>query len=89
VSKPTVRQSASENVNGYDAVKYTVDTTNDSQTQKAALLMFGKLKDYNITGSAWVLRDAHCVLQYSLDYEQQNKEGKTSKTHYEGAVTKK
>jgi hypothetical protein len=52
-------------------------------------MMFSKLKDYNITGNAWVLKEANCVLQYSLDYEQEAKDGKASKTHYEGAVTKK
>jgi hypothetical protein len=89
VSKPTVNRTGDENLNGYDTVKYSVDTTHDSQTDKAALMMFSKLKDYNITGNAWVLKDPNCVLQYSLDYEQESKDGKASKTHYEGAVTKK
>jgi len=89
VSRPTVNRAGDENLNGYDTVKYSVDTTHDSQTDKAALMMFSKLKDYNITGNAWVLKDPNCVLQYSLDYEQESKDGKASKTHYEGAVTKK
>ncbi|MGE5055569.1 MAG: hypothetical protein ACM3WP_15535 [Acidobacteriota bacterium] len=89
VSRPTVNRTGNENVNGYDTVKYSVDTTHDSQTDKAALMMFSKLKDYNITGNAWVLKDPNCVLQYSLDYEQESKDGKASKTHYEGVVTKK
>lgn len=89
VSKPTVTQVGAENINGYNTVKYSVDTTHDSQTDKAALLMFGKLKDYNITGSAWVLKDANCVLQYNLDYEEDSKDGTVKKTHYEGTVTKK
>lgn len=89
VSKPTVNRVGTENVNGYDTVKYAVDTTHDSQTDKAALLMTGQLKDYNITGTAWVLKDANCVLQYNLDFEQDGKDGKVSKTHYEGTITKK
>lgn len=89
VSKPSVNRAGDENLNGYDTAKYSVDTTHDSQSDKAALMMFAKLKDYNITGNAWVLKDANCVLQYSLDYEQQSDDGKASKTHYEGAVTKK
>ena len=90
VSRPTVwNRAGDENLNGYDTVKYSVDTTHDSQTDKAALMMFFRLKDYNITGNAWVLKDANCVLQYSLDYQQESKDGKASKTHYEGAVTEK
>jgi hypothetical protein len=89
VSRPTVNRAGDENLNGYDTVKYSVDTTHDSQSDKAALMMFAKVKDYNITGNAWVLKDGNCVLQYSIDYEQESKDGKSSKTHYEGAVTKK
>ena len=87
ISKPTVNRIGTEGANGYDTLKYAVDTTHDSQMDKAALLMFAGLKDYNITGTAWVLKDAGCVLQYNLDYEQQSKDGKNTKTHYEGAVT--
>jgi hypothetical protein len=89
VSKPTVSRVGTENVSGYDTIKYAVDTTHDSQTDKAALLMAESLKDYNITGTAWVLKDANCVLQYNIDFEQDGKDGKVSKTHYEGSVTKK
>jgi hypothetical protein len=89
VSKPTVNRVGPETVNGYDTIKYTVDTTHDSQTDKAALMMLGHLQDYNITGTAWVLKDANCVLQYSIDYQETGKDGKVSKTHYEGTITKK
>jgi hypothetical protein len=51
--------------------------------------MLRQLKDYNITGTAWVLKDANCVLQYNIDDEQVGTDGKVSKTHYEGTVTKK
>ena len=89
VSKPPVSRVGAENVNGFDTIKYTVDTTQQSQSDKAALMMFGKLQDYNITGKAWVLKDANCVLQYNIDYQQTAKDGKVSKTHYEGTITKK
>jgi hypothetical protein len=89
LSKPTVKQMGPETVNGYETIKYAVDTTHDSQTDKTALLMASSLKDYNITGNAWVLKDANCVLQYNLDFEQDGKDGKASKTHFEGSVTKK
>jgi len=89
VSRPTVNRAGNENLNGYDTIRYSVDTTHDSQSDKAALMMFSRLKGYDITGTAWVLKDANCVLQYSLDYAQESKDGKASKTHYEGTVTKK
>jgi hypothetical protein len=40
-------------------------------------------------GTAWVLKDGNCVLQYNIDYQETGKDGKVSKTHYEGTVTKK
>jgi hypothetical protein len=89
VSRPTVNRVGAENVNGFDTIKYAVDTTHDSQVDKAALMSFSQLKDYNITGTAWVLKDANCVLQYNIDFEQDGKDGKVSKTHYEGTITKK
>jgi hypothetical protein len=89
ISKPTVTQAGAENVNGYDTTKYVVDTSHQSQLEKTPLLMSGQLKDYNITGTAWVLRDANCVLQYDINFEQDGKDGTVSKTHYEGTVTKK
>jgi hypothetical protein len=51
--------------------------------------MSGQLKDYSINGSAWVLAEANCVLQYNIDFEQDGKDGSVKKTHYEGTVTKK
>jgi hypothetical protein len=89
VSKPTVNRVGTETVNGYDTIKYVVDTTHQSQTDKAALMTFSQLQDYNITGTAWVLKDANCVLQYNIDYQETGKDGKVSKTHYEGTITKK
>jgi hypothetical protein len=89
LNKPQVSRAGTENVNGFDTIKYTVDTTHQSQPDKMALVMFGKLQDYNITGTAWVLKDVNCVLQYNIDYQQTTKDGKVSKTHYEGTVTKK
>jgi hypothetical protein len=89
ISKPTVTRVGAENVNGYETVKYAVDTSHQSQLDKTPLLMSGQLKDYSITGSAWVLTEANCVLQYNIDFEQDGKDGSVKKTHYEGTVTKK
>jgi hypothetical protein len=88
ILKPPVTRVGTEQVNGYDAVKYIVDTTHESEMEKAAG-MLRQVKDYNITGTAWVLMDAACVLQYRIDDEQTAMDGKVSKTHYEGTITKK
>ena len=66
-----------------------MDTTHESQSEKAALAAFSRLQNYDIVGSTWVLKDANCVLQYNIDYQQTGKDGKVSKTHYEGTVSKK
>jgi hypothetical protein len=89
ISKPTVTQVGTEVVNGYETVKYSVDTSHQSQLDKSPLLMSSQLKDYSISGSAWVLKDANCVLQYNIDFEQDGKDGTVKKRHYEGTVTKK
>jgi hypothetical protein len=89
VSKPPVKRVGTENVNGFDTVKYAVDTTQQSATDKSALKMFSRLQDYNITGTAWILPDSNCVLQYDIDYVETGQDGKVSKTHYDGTVTKK
>jgi hypothetical protein len=88
IYKPPVSRVGSENINGYETIKYAVDTTHESQAEKAAG-MLRQLKDYNIAGTAWVLKDVNCVLQYNIDDEQVGTDGKVSKTHYEGTVTKK
>ena len=88
VAKPTVTRVGTENINGYDTIKYAVDTTHQSQLEKSAFLLAGGLKDYNITGTAWATKDTNCILQYVIDFEQDGKDGTVSKTHYEGAITK-
>jgi hypothetical protein len=88
IYKPAVSRVGTENINGYETIKYAVDTTHQSDFEKSAG-MLRSLKDYNITGTAWVLKDANCVLQYNIDDEQVGKDGKVSKTHYEGTITKK
>jgi len=89
VDKPKVNPVGADNVNGFETIKYSVDTTQESLTEKAALTAFRKLQNYEIVGTAWVLKDGNCVLQYNIDYQETGKDGKVSKTHYEGMVTKK
>ncbi len=89
VSKPSVAEAGTETINGFATVKYTIDTTHQTATDKAALLAAGHLKDYNITGAAWETKDTNCVLQYNIDYEEDSNDGKVRKTHYEGSVARK
>jgi len=88
IYKPPMTRVGAENMNGYDTVKYVVDTTHQSQTEKSAGFL-RQLKDYNITGTAWVLKDTGCVLQYEVDDERVADDGKVSKTRYAGTITKK
>jgi len=88
ISKPTVTKVGSEGISGFDTDKYTVDTTHQGQMDKSPLLMTGRLKDYNITGTAWVAKQGKCILQYQIDYEEDAKDGTIRKVHYEGGVTK-
>jgi hypothetical protein len=90
LSRPPVKKVGSENVSGFETIRYAIDTTQSSATDKAAVRMTTQsLKDYNITGTAWVLKDVNCVLQYSIDYDRVGQDGKVDKTHYEGRVTRK
>lgn len=85
IFKPPEARVGTEMVNGFETIKYSIDTTRESQMDKAAGLL-RQLKDYNITGTAWVLKDANCVIQYQIDDEQIAMDGKVNKAHYEGTV---
>jgi len=89
VLKPTATPVGFENISGFEALKYVVDTTHQSQLEKYPGTMGWGVKDYNITGSAWVSKDGGCILQYAIDLEKDGKDGKVDKSHYEGGVTRK
>jgi len=88
ILKPPSTQAGSENISGYDTTKYSVDTTHQSQMEKLAGTASWNVKDYQITGLAWATRDTGCILQYNIDLEKDGKDGKVSKTHFEGGITK-
>jgi hypothetical protein len=88
IAKPNVKRVGTENVAGFDAVKYLVDTDGQGQLEKMPLTLSGGLKDYTIKGSAWVDAKQECILQYSIDYNEVMKDGTQKKTHYEGTTTK-
>jgi len=84
IAKPNVKQVGTENVAGFDAVKYSVDTDGQGQLDKMPLMLAWGLKDYTINGNAWVDSKQQCILEYNIDYEEVMKDGTARKTHYEG-----
>ena len=88
IAKPNVKQVGTENVAGFEAIKYSVDTDGQSQLDKMPLTMAGGLKDYTIKGNAWVDSKQQCTLRYSIDYDEVMKDGTERKTHYEGNTTR-
>ncbi len=88
MAKFAAKRVGLESVNSFDAIKFDVDTTNDDPADKAGYLAGMDARDYDVVGSAWLAKDTGCILKYVLDFEVAAKDGKISKTHYEGAVTK-
>lgn len=89
IARPEVKQVGTENLAGFDAIKYSVDTSAQSQLDKLPLKMTSGLKDYTIKGAVWVDKSRQCILQYNIDYEEDEKDGTVNTTHYEGSATKK
>lgn len=87
VAKPNAHAVGAEHVSGYDAIKYAIDTTHQSATDKWAFNTAWRTRNYDITGTAWATRDTGCVLQYSIDLERDGSDGKVEKSHFEGGVS--
>ena len=88
IAKPVVTQVGTENVAGVDALKYSVDTSQQSALDKSPMTMAGGLKDYTIKGTAWVDRKQQCILQYDINYDEVAKDGSVKKTRYEGSTSR-
>lgn len=78
-----------EDVNGYSALKYEIDTANEPTAQKATFDSMMAVKDYKIVGNAWVTANTGCLVKYSIDFEKDGKDGSVKKAHFEGNVTKR
>jgi hypothetical protein len=89
VAKPSIQRAGQESVNGFDTIKYTVDTTHQNSTDKAGARMGLNAKNYDITGTVWVAKDAGCILQWLIDSQTDFNDGKVNKTHYEGTISRK
>lgn len=89
VAKPDTKPVGADKIDSYDTIRYAVDTTHQSQTEKWAFNTAWRTRDYNITGSAWVTKDTRCILKYSIDLERDGSDGKIENSHYEGGVAKR
>jgi hypothetical protein len=76
-----------DKVNGYDAVKYSIDTTQADAAEaglyKSTLGAGGFEK-----GTVWVIPGG-CPVKFSLDSEMHLNDGSVDKVHYEEAMIKK
>ena len=81
MSSALVREGA-EKVNGYDTVRYSVDTARLGATER------GLLGTTSEKGEVWVTGPG-CPVKIVMDTEAQGNNGMASKTHYEEALVKK
>lgn len=87
MAKFDMKELGQEEINGFDTIKYSVDTTKDPSDKQTYLRTMG-LKDYNIVGSLWLTKDTGCILKYVIDDTDYSKSGAVTKMHYEGNVSK-
>jgi len=85
-SSAMVREDT-EKVNGYDAIRYSIDTARGSDAETAlyrSTLGSGGFE----RGTVWVTSQG-CPVKFSLDSEMHLKDGSVQKVHYEEAMIKK
>ena len=87
-STSAVTNAGTEKVNGYDATKLSIDTSNGTATEKGLfnnVLGAGGFEK----GTVWVIQGG-CPVKLVLDEEIHAKDGSvTGKSHYEEAMVKK
>ena len=80
-------REGNENVNGYDAIKYSIDTARatamESVLYRSTLGPGGSEK-----GAAWVTSQG-CPVKFTIDSEMHFNNGSVQKDHYEEAMIKK
>jgi hypothetical protein len=82
----TVREGA-EKMNGYDAIRYSIDTTRASGAE--TMLYRSTLGTGGFErGTVWVTSQG-CPVKFSLDSEMHLNDGSVQKDHYEEAMIKK
>lgn len=88
-AQEATRPTDTERINGYDTTKFAIDTANEPTGQKATFDSLMMVKDYKIVGSVWLTSDTGCLVKYTVDFEQDQKDGTVNKKHFEGNVTKR
>ena len=85
-AKDATRPAGTESVNGYDTLKYSIDTANEPPAEKATFSKMMLDKDYKITGTAWVAKDNGALVKWAIDMDENGKDGSVKRTHFEGNV---
>ena len=87
-NSPAVLREGTEKVNGYDTVKYSIDTARGTATEQglySATLGKGGFEK----GTVWTITEG-CPVKLVLDEELHSKDGSvTGKAHYEEAMVRK
>jgi hypothetical protein len=82
-----VRSEGTENKNGYDTVKLSIDTSRGSLTEQGLFRTLLGASGFE-KGTVWVTSEG-CPVQIVLDQQLQARNGSVSKSHYEEAMVKK
>jgi hypothetical protein len=88
LAEGTTQAQGAEKANGYDTIKYSLDTSRVT-TGKAPILAAMGVKDYRVSGLVWLTANDGCLVKWNIDAEKDNRDGTAERTHYEGNVTKK
>lgn len=80
------RRAGQESVNSINAIKYTIDTSQDT-TAEASLIQSVLGPKGFVKGSAWIT-ERGCPIKFILDVEQHNQDGTVEKEHYEESMAK-
>ncbi len=82
-----IKKEGSEQVNGYQTVKYSVDTSRADSVEQG--LYRSTLGEGGFERGTWWVNAQGCPVKLSLDSEMHLQNGTVDKTHYEIAMVKK
>jgi len=82
-----IARDGAEKINGYDAIKYTIDTARANDADKS--LFQSTLGPGGFERGAIWSTEQGCPIKISLDVESHAKSGDVSKEHYEEAMIRK
>jgi hypothetical protein len=82
-----IAREGAEKVNGYDTIKYSIDTARATDADKSLFQRTLGPTGFE-RGTIWATVQG-CPVKISLDVESHSNNGDTSKEHYEEAILKK